>query len=54
MTHSVKVARTICSNNVNNVDEYRKMYTIKSYNHQLFTLCTNKLALSPKDEKRHI
>lgn len=30
------------------------MSTIRSYNHELFTVCMNKLALSPKDEKRHI
>lgn len=35
-------------------EEYREMYTIRSYKHELFTICMNKLALSNKDGKRYI
>lgn len=30
------------------------MNTIRSYNHEIFTIETNKIALSAGDDKRHI
>jgi len=34
------------------VEQYREMNCIRAYKHELYTITINKLALSPKDDKR--
>ena len=39
---------------LNNTKEYREMYNIRSYKHELYTVRMNKIALSADDDKRII